>query len=180
MDQNKSIKDQKEFDAYKLKALEFVSMYLKERERLYQEDLRSFLKLTPANESIINDVKKLKQLVDKIIVVSGNKKDFIKKILSCYGLEIPEQDIFDGSSMAKKGDKRSIFEKIISSTSEPKNIVYVEDLLVFAKQLIDLEIGIFHADWGFDTKENIKKGRKLGIKCISKNNFYKKISHALK
>jgi len=181
IDNNVRIPDKKNFDKYRSMHTEdkkFRNKFHDERGRLMEENFKAFQKLSPPHRSVIDDVKRLRKDLDELFILTGNKKEIVKKMLGTYGLEIPLDNIFDSYFMDNKLKKSKIvmIEHVLSITkAKPKDIIFVDDQLEYLKSVISTKAKVFLADWGFDNDENRGKARKKGIEILNKGNFYERI-----
>jgi len=185
LDNKVKIIDRSAFEEYRAKCVEdpdFRRKFHKERMRLQEENFDAFLKLSPPHKSVIEDVKKLIPFFDSMYILTGNKKDLIRKVLLAYGLDIILSKIFDADFMddKKRKSKKAIIEHLISITNaKPKEIVFIEDQLSYLESVLDTGIKVFLVDWGFDNDENRKKAKAKGISLLNKSDFYEKIKQQI-
>ncbi|MEA2036298.1 MAG: HAD family hydrolase [Nanoarchaeota archaeon] len=180
LDDKIDIKDKKHFLEYGSKLYQdphFKEKFHNERERLQKENFEEYLKLVPPHKSVIEDVKKLSELFDKVFILTANRKDLIHRVLSKYNLDIPLGNIFDVNFKGRAPKtKTAMIEHLIKEEgAQPKDIVFVEDQLEYARSVIPTGVKLFIVDWGYDNEENRKETRERGIPLLNKENFYSEI-----
>ncbi len=173
IDNGVQIGSKADFEAYSRKHFDsgFRQKFHNERQRLQEEDFEAFLKLTPPHGSVIQDVKRLQEDFE-IVIITGNRGDLIKKVLVRYGLDI--EKVFDAAYMDVDNGKRKAVDELLERAG-PEEIRFVDDRYFALKSVRGTGIRCYLADWGFESEEGKNMAKKEGMEIIKQEEFYSKV-----
>ncbi len=146
---------------------EFHKLFYEERAKL-QQNMNEWLKLNPSYSSIPKIIKNLMNMFH-IVIVSAKDKKATKLLLESYGLHIGDENILAKEfSMDKRDQMRFISDKFHVAFDK---IIFVEDNLEQLLTVKELGVKLILASWGYNTEEQKKETKKLGISVATIENF---------
>ena len=185
IEENKSIKNQEEFDNYR-KVVKFdfegyEKEFYKERERLQNTDYRAWFNLEPAYPKVIEGIKKLLEEETKIVIATSNSRKAIARTFTpeYFGFTIDPEDILDRRYGEDKSEQMKQIVKLYHVKFE--EIYFVDDQLSHLIQARPLGVKVFLAGWSYATKAQKEEARKQNILIIEKEeDFYPIVKNSLK
>ncbi len=174
------LKDQNDLDKIKNKTSKrvlskFFRAFYKNRHYYLKKNFKSWLKLTLPYKKMINSIKRMDNA--KILILSTRDDISIVYTLKEFDIDIKKEDIIGNDFGINK--KENMARVIKEYKTKPEDIVFVDDLLVQLLPIKKLGVNCFLATWRRRSIADIRKAKKEGIKTLTQDNFYKKISEAL-
>ena len=153
------------------KGKEFHKLFYEERAKL-QKNIRNWLELNPPFKQVPKILNKFRKDFPLVIVTSKDKAS-TKMLLESYGISVEDGNILPKEfSLDKKDQMRFISKKFDVPL---RDIVFVEDNLEQLLNVNELGIKLILASWGYNTKEQRKEVKKLGINVTTIKNFEKAV-----
>jgi len=177
IEENKSIKDQEEFDNYrKIVKFDFEAYekeFYKERERLQNIDYRAWFNLEPPYPKVIEGISKLLEEGIKIVIATANRRKAIARSFTpeYFGFTIEPKDILD----KRYGEDKSEQMKQIVNLYQIKfkDIYFVDDQISHLIQTRPLGVKVILAGWSYATKVQKEEARIQKVPVIEKEeDFY--------
>ena len=135
-----------------LKAAEVGAMLDGLRDDWIAKDLPGWLSLHRFYPGVAESLQKLQGSGVKIAIVTTKEGRFVRELLQLAGVQMPSELIF-GKEYNKP--KHQILREFMTAAGKDSSIWFVEDrlkTLLSVKQQPDLsEVGLFLADWGYNT-----------------------------
>ncbi|HZK11045.1 MAG TPA: HAD family hydrolase [Atribacterota bacterium] len=184
IEENKSIKNQEEFDNYR-KAVKFdfegyEKEFYKEREGLQNIDYRAWFNLEPTYPKVIDGIKKLLEEKTKIVIATSNRRKAIARTFTpeYFGFTIEPEDILDRRYGENKSEQMKQVVKLYHVKFE--EIYFLDDQLSHLIQARLLGVKVFLAGWSYATDIQKEEARKQNILIIEKEeNFYPIVKNLL-
>ena len=185
IEENKFVKNQKEFDNYR-KAVKFdfenyEKEFYKERERLQNINYRAWFNLEPSYPKVIEGIKKLLEEETKIVIATSNRRKAIARTFTpeYFGFTIQPEDILDKRYGEDKSEQMKQIAKLYNVKFE--EIYFVDDQLSHLIKVKPLGVKVFLAGWSYATKAQKEEARKQNILIIEKEeDFYPIVKNFLK
>ncbi|HER24940.1 MAG TPA: HAD family hydrolase [Candidatus Atribacteria bacterium] len=185
IEENKSIKNQEEFDNYR-KTVKFdfeayEKEFYKERARLQNMDYRAWFNLEPPYPKVIEGIKKLLEEETKIVIATANSRKAIARTFTpeYFGFTIEPEDILDRRYGENKSEQMKQIVKLYNVKFE--KIYFVDDQLSHLIQAKPLGVKVLLAGWSYATEVQKEEARKQNISIIEKeDDFYPIIKNSLK
>jgi len=185
IEENKFVKNQKEFDNYR-KTVKFdfeayEKEFYKERERLQNMNYRAWFNLEPSYPRVIEGIKKLLEEGTKIVIATSNRRKAIARSFTpeYFGFTIEPEDILDRRFGEDKSEQMKCIVK--SYNINFKDIYFVDDQLSHLIQTRPLGVKVILAGWSYATKAQKEEARKQNIPIIEKEeDFYPMVKNFLK
>ena len=185
IEENKSVKNQEEFDNYR-KTVKFdfeayEKEFYKERERLQNINYRAWYNLEPSYPKVIEGIKKLLEEGTKIVIATSNRRKAIARSFTpeYFGFTIKPKDILD----KKFGEDKSEQVKHIVKSYNVKfeEIYFVDDQVSHLIQARPLGVKVILGGWSYATDIQKEEARKQNIPIIEREeDFYPIIKSVLK
>ena len=184
IEENNSIKNQKEFDNYR-KTAEFnfeayEKEFYKERERLQNINYRAWFNLEPPYLKVIAGIKKLLEGGAKIVVATSNRRKAIARSFTpeYFGFTIKPEDILDRRFGEDKSEQMKHIVKSYNIKFE--EIYFVDDQVSHLIQTKPLGVKVLLAGWSYATDIQKKEALKQNIPIIEREkDFYKIVKNSL-
>jgi len=184
MEENKSIKNQEEFDNYR-KTVKFdfeayEKEFYKERERLQNINYRAWFNLEPPYPKAIEGIKKLLEEGIKIVIATSNRRKAIAKSFTpeYFGFTIKPEDILDKRFGENKSEQMKHIVKSYNIKFE--KIYFVDDQVNHLIQTKTLGVKVFLAGWSYATDIQKEEARKQNIPIIEgEEDFYQIVENSL-
>lgn len=184
MEENKSIKNQEEFDNYR-KTVKFdfeayEKEFYKERERLQNINYRAWFNLEPPYPKAIEGIKKLLEEGIKIVIATSNRRKAIAKSFTpeYFGFTIKPEDILDKRFGENKSEQMKHIVKSYNIKFE--KIYFVDDQVNHLIQTKTLGVKVFLAGWSYATDIQKEEARKQNIPIIEREeDFYPIVEDSL-
>lgn len=177
IEENKSIKDQEEFDNYrKTVRFDFEAYereFYKERERLQNISYRAWFNLEPPYPKVIEGINKLLEEGIKIVIATANRRKAIARSFTpeYFGFNIEPEDILDKRYGENKSKQMKQIAKLYNVKFE--EIYFVDDQINHLIQTSALGVKVLLAGWSYATKIQKEEARKQKILVIEKEeDFY--------
>ena len=185
IEENKSIKNQEEFDNYrKIVKFDFENYekeFYKERERLQNINYRAWFNLEPPYPKVIEGIKQLLEEGTKVVIATSNKRKAIAKSFTpeYFGFTIEPEDILDKRYGEDKSEQMKQIIKLYHVKFE--EIYFVDDQVNHLIQTRFLGVKILLAGWSYATKDQKEEACKQNIPVIEKEeDFYPMVKNFLK
>ncbi len=184
IEEEKSIKNQEEFDNYR-KTVKFDfetynQEFYKERERLQKIDYRAWFNLEPAYPKVIVGIKKILEEGTKIIIATSNRRRAIVKSFTpeYFGFTIKPEDILDKRYGEDKSEQMRQVVKLYGVKFE--EIYFVDDQVSHLIQTRTLGVKVLLAGWSYATDIQKEEAKKQNIPIIGKEeDFYPVVKNVL-
>jgi len=184
IEENKSIKNQEEFDNYR-KTVKFdfeayEKEFYKERERLQNINYRAWFNLEPPYPKAIEGIKKLLEEGIKIVIATSNRRKAIAKSFTpeYFGFTIKPEDILDKRFGENKSEQMKHIVKSYNIKFE--KIYFVDDQVNHLIQTKTLGVKVFLAGWSYATDIQKEEARKQNIPIIEREeDFYPIVEDSL-
>jgi len=176
IEENKSVKNQEEFDNYR-KTVKFdfeayEEEFYKERERLQNINYRAWFNLEPPYSKVIEGIKKILEEGTKIVIATSNRRKAIVRSFTpeYFGFNIEPEDILD----RKFGEDKSEQMKHIVSLYQIKfgDIYFIDDQINHLIRTRPLGVKILLAGWSYATDIQKGKARKQNIPIIEREEYF--------
>ena len=135
-----------------LKAASVGAMLDGLRDDWIAQDLPGWLSLHRFYPGVAESLQKLQESRVKVAIVTTKEGRFVRELLQLAGVQMPSELIF-GKEYNKP--KHQILREFMTAAGKDSSIWFVEDrlkTLLSVKQQPDLsEVGLFLADWGYNT-----------------------------
>jgi phosphoglycolate phosphatase-like HAD superfamily hydrolase len=185
IEENKFVKNQEEFDNYRM-VVEFdfeayEKEFYKERERLQNINYRAWFNLEPSYPKVIEGMKKLLKERTKIVIATSNKREAIAKSFTpeFFGFTIKPEDILDMRFGEYKSEQMKHIVKLYNVKFE--EIYFVDDQVSHLIQTRPLGVKVFLAGWSYATDIQKEEAQKQNIPIIQKEeDFYPIVKNSLK
>jgi len=185
IEENKSIKNQEEFDNYR-KAVKFdfegyEKEFYKERERLQNIDYRAWFNLEPVYPKVIEGIKKLLEEETKIVIATSNSRKAIARTFTpeYFGFTIEPEDILDRRYGEDKSEQMKQIVKLYHVNFE--EIYFVDDQLSHLIQARPLGVKVLLAGWSYATDIQKEEALIQKVPIIEKEeDFYSMVKNSLK
>jgi len=184
IEENKSVKNQEEFDNYR-KTVKFdfeayEEEFYKERERLQNINYRAWFNLEPPYSKVIEGIKKILEEGTKIVIATSNRRKAIAKSFTpeYFGFNIEPEDILD----RRFGEDKSEQMKHIVNLYQIKfgDIYFVDDQVNHLIQTKTLGVKVLLAGWSYATDIQKEEALKQKIPIIEREeDFYKIVKNSL-
>jgi len=185
IEENKSIKNQEEFDNYrkivKFDFEDYEKEFYKERERLQNIDYRAWFNLEPPYPKVIEGIKKLLEEGTKIVIATSNRRKAIARSFTpeYFGFTIEPEGILDKRYGEDKSEQMKQIVKLYNVKFE--EIYFVDDQVNHLIQTRLLGVKILLAGWSYATDIQKEEARKQNISIIEREeDFYPMIKSVLK
>jgi len=185
IEENKSIKNQEEFDNYrktvKFDFEDYEKEFYKERERLQNIDYRAWFNLEPPYPKVIEGIKKLLEEETKIVIATSNRRKAIARSFTpeYFGFAIEPEGILDKRYGEDKSEQMKQIVKLYNVKFE--EIYFVDDQLNHLIQTRLLGVKVLLAGWSYATEAQKEEARKQNILIIEKEeDFYPIVKNFLK
>ena len=184
IEENKSIKNQEEFDNYR-KAVEFnfeayEKEFYKERERLQNTNYRAWFNLEPPYSKVTAGIKKLLEEETKIVIATANRRKAIARTFTpeYFGFTIKPEDILDRRFGEDKSEQMKHIVKLYNVKFE--EIYFVDDQVNHLIQTRPLGVKVLLAGWSYATDIQKEEALKQKIPIIEREeDFYKIVKNSL-
>ncbi len=138
------------------------------RDKWIESDLESWLELHRFYPGVIEKIRKIMDSEIELYIVTTKEGRFVKRLLKKSGIELPAAQIIGKES--KRPKYETLREIIQKANLKDINLWFVEDrlkTLELVKKQPDLEgVGLYLADWGYNTsrsKELARKDRRIQL-----------------
>lgn len=149
---------------------DFVKRFYEERQNLIKNSLNEWLALSPPYKRIIQAIKNLGAFY---FAISTNNRAFTINAFSKKNGISPRM-IVDSSFST---DKAKHLEHIKNNLkSDFSSLHFVDDQINHFPKLLDLGAKCYLATWGYNTEEQQKEARRLGVVLLAEDEFYKKFA----
>ena len=177
IEENKSVKNQEEFDNYR-KTVEFnfkayEKEFFKERERLQNINYRAWFNLEPPYPKVIEGIKKLLEEETKIVIATSNRRKAIARSFTpeYFGFTIEAEGILDKRYGEDKSEQMKHIVKLYNVKFEEIN--FVDDQVSHLIQTRLLGVKVLLAGWSYATDIQKEETRKQKIPIIEREeDFY--------
>ncbi len=184
IEENKSIKNQEEFDNYR-KTVKFnfeayEKEFYKERERLQNINYRAWFNLEPPYSKVIEGIKKILEEGTKVVIATSNRRKAIDKSFTpeYFGFTIKPEDILDRRFGEDKSEQMKHIVKSYNIKFE--EIYFVDDQVSHLIQTRTLGVKVFLAGWSYATDIQKEEARKQNIPIIEREeDFYPMVKDVL-
>ena len=184
IEENNSIKNQKEFDNYRKTAKfnfeAYEKEFYKERERLQNINYRAWFNLEPPYLKVIAGIKKLLEGGTKIVIATSNRRKAIARSFTpeYFGFTIKPEDILDRRFGEDKSEQMKHIVKSYNIKFE--EIYFVDDQVSHLIQTRTLGVKILLAGWSYATDIQKEEARKQNIPIIEREeDFYPIVENSL-
>jgi len=184
IEENKSIKNQEEFDNYRKTAKfdfeAYEKEFYKERERLQNINYRAWFNLEPPYSKVIEGIKKLLEERTKVVIATSNRRKAIAKSFTpeYFGFTIKPEDILDRRFGEDKSEQMKHIVKSYNIKFE--EIYFVDDQVSHLIQTRTLGVKVLLAGWSYATDIQKEESRKQKIPIIKREeDFYTMIKNIL-
>jgi len=185
IEENKFVKNQKDFDHYRKTAKfdfeGYEKEFYKERERLQNINYRAWFNLEPSYPKVIEGIKKLLEERTKVVIATSNRRKAIAKSFTpeYFGFTIKPEDILDKRFGEEKSEQMKQIIKLYNIEFE--GIYFVDDQVSHLIQTRPLGVKVFLAGWSYATKTQKEEAGKQNIPIIEKEeDFYPMVKNYLK
>lgn len=150
------------------------------RKKWIKEDLESWLSLHNFYDGVISQLKQWIQSGVILYIITTKEGVFTKQLLEQQNIKLPSDVIMGKEQKCPKYE--TLRQIILKHNVQPREIYFVEDRLAaleLVRQQPDLkEVGLFLADWGYNTEETRNSLKdKSGIKLLSLTEFSQDINY---
>lgn len=157
----------------KEKASNYADLYFENKKKLLKKGFKPILKLLKPNKNFISMMKKLSKNYTMFIATAGDKK-LTSKTMKYFGVEIPENKIVSKEDNPNKTEQMKIISEI--SGTGFKDIIFIEDNFENLMEASKLGIKPVLVEWGYNTPNQRKEAKKLGIPVLTKGNFEEQLT----
>lgn len=169
---NHHFEHQSDFDKFKLKNNEytkqFYKMFQNERSSLLNTKRQLWFELNQFYNGMENFIK-INDSSDNLIIISTKPKIFIIEILKHHNINFDERRIFHANNRVTK---KEVIRKFLNENSiDPKSFFFIDDQVSTLKDVKELAINCFLAEWGYNTKKQTLDAIKNDIPIITITDF---------
>ena len=166
---NKKINNQNDFDNFRNKwesnLISFKKTFLTERNRLRNEDLKSWINLHEVYNDVINFMKKINEQ-GRLLIATLKDADSVQLILRDNGLDIQLDDILDQSKISSK--LQALDNIVLKKNISKEELCFLDDNVTHLLQPHENKYKVFLTGWGNTMKEHKKKAIENNIPIINK------------
>ena len=142
----------------------FQERFFNIRRNIQENQREKWIKLNPVYPGIVGIIEKLSSKT-RLFISSTKDEGSIVFLCRCYGIPIPENNIFGNESGI---DKMEHIKTIAKTTKyEPGKMVFIDDNYEHLKHVQKTGIRCYLAGWGYNTSELKEEAREMGIIAIN-------------
>lgn len=155
---------------HKKSAEAFTEEFYRIRRDARENNYKKWAKMQGPYPEMLKEIKKLKKYFDKIYVTSAKDVRSIKLLLKDYKLDF---EVFGREHSIHKHEQLGMLKKL--HQLEHGDIYFIDDCLENLEPLINSGVNIFMSGWGYNSKQEQTKAKKLGIPIVKLKNLLKQI-----